>query len=94
MCCCFSVTKSCLTLRNPTYCSTPAFPVLHFLPEFAQNLELVMPSNQLILGHPVLLLPSIYPSIRVFPVRQLFVSGVQSIGASASTSVLPMNIQV
>ena len=57
------------------------------------SMELVMPSNHLILCHPLLLLPSIFPSIRVFPVSQFFASGGQSIGVSASASVLPMNIQ-
>ena len=52
----------------------------------------VMPSNHLILCRP-LLLPSIFPSIRIFSVSQLFTSGGQSIGVSASVSVLPMNIQ-
>ena len=52
----------------------------------------VMPSNHLILCHP-LLLPSIFPSIRVFSSESLFTSSGQSIGASASASVLPMNIQ-
>ena len=49
------------------YCSTPGFPVLHHLPEFAQSdvIELVMPSNYLILCH-LLLLPSIFSSIRVY----------------------------
>ena len=51
----------------------------------------VMPSNHLILCRP-LLLPSIFPSIRVF-VNQLFASGGQSIGVSALASVLPMNTQ-
>ena len=48
-------------------CSTPGFPVLHHLPELAQTHvgELVMPSNHLVLCHP-LLLPSVFPSIRVF----------------------------
>ena len=55
--------------------------------------ELVMPSNHLILCRPLLLLPSIYPSIGFFQMSQLFTSGGQSIGVSASTSVLPMNIQ-
>ena len=55
--------------------------------------ETVMPSNNLILYCPLLLLPSIIPSIRVFSMSQLFTSGGQSIGVSASTSVLPMNIQ-
>ena len=54
---------------------------------------LVMLSNHLILCHCLLLLPSIFPSIRVFPVSQLFASGGQSIRASASASVLPVNIQ-
>ena len=50
-------------------CSTPGFPVLPHLPECAQNsvsAESVMPSNHLILCCPLLLLPSIFPSIRVF----------------------------
>ena len=51
-------------------------------------IESAMPYNHLILCHP-LLLPSIFPSIRVFSEE----SGGQSIGAPASASVLPMNIQ-
>ena len=51
-----------------------------------------MPSNHLILCRP-LLLPSIFSSIRVFSMSQLFTSGGQSIGASASGSVLPRNNQ-
>ena len=52
-----------------------------------------MPSNHLILCHPLLLWLSVFPSIRAgsFPVSQLFPSGDQSTGVSASTSVLPMN---
>ena len=57
------------------------------------SIELVMPSYHLILCHPLLLPLSIFPSIRVFSVSQLFASGSQSIGASASASLLPMNIQ-
>ena len=57
------------------------------------SIKSVMPSNHVILCHPLLLLPSIFPSTRVFPKSWLFVSGGQSIGASASASVLPMNIQ-
>ena len=56
------------------------------------SIDLVMRSNHLILCHP-LLQPSIFPSIGSFPMSQLFASGGQSIGASASASVLPMNIQ-
>ena len=67
------------------------------LPKFI-SIESVMPSNHLILCRPLLLLPSIFPNIRVFSnestlfVSQLFTSG-QNTGVSASTSVLPMNIQ-
>ena len=55
------------------------------------SIESVMPSSHVILFHPLLLLPSIFPSLGVFSVSQFFASGGQSIGASAS--VLPMNIQ-
>ena len=55
--------------------------------------ESKMPSNHLILCHPLLLLPSVFPSIKVFPMSWLFTSGGQSTGASASISVLPMNNQ-
>ena len=58
-------------------------------------IESMMPSKHLILCRPLLLLPSILPSIRVLSNEShfLFPSGGQSIGVSASTSVLPMNIQ-
>ena len=61
-----SVTQSRPTLCDPIDGSTPGFPVLHHLPELAQthSTELVMPANDLILCHP-LLLPSIFPSIRI-----------------------------
>ena len=54
------------------------------------SIALVMPSNHLILCHPLLLLPSVFPSIRVFS-NELVLG--QTIGVSASASVLPMNIQ-
>ena len=58
------------------------------------SIELMMPSNHFILCHLLLLPPSIFPSIGVFfSMSQFFASGGQSIGASASASVLPMNIQ-
>ena len=57
------------------------------------SIESVMPSKHLILCCPLLLLPSVFPSIRVFPNDLLFASGGQSIGASVSVSVLPVNIQ-
>ena len=56
-------------------------------------IESVMPSSHLILCRPLLLLPSIFPSIRVFSNESVFRIGGQSIGAAASASVLPMNIQ-
>ena len=63
-----SVTQSCPTLCDPMDCSTPGFPVHHQLPELTQTLmsiESVMPSNPLMLCHPLLLSP-IFSSIRVF----------------------------
>ena len=57
------------------------------------SIESMMPSNQLILCCPLLLLPSVFPSIRPFQMSQFFTSGGQSIGVSASTSILPMNTQ-
>ena len=57
------------------------------------SVELVMPSNRFILCRPLLLLPSIFPAPGSFPRSQFFTSGGQRIGVSASTSVLPMNIQ-
>ena len=83
-----SVAQSCLTPCNPMDCSMPGFPVHHQIPELAQtqSIESVTPSNHLILCHSLLLLPSVFPSIRVFPMSS-------RIGASASASVLPVNTQ-
>ena len=55
-------------------------------------IESVMPSNHLILFCLLLLLPSIFPTSRSFPMSQFFASSGQSIRASASASILPMNI--
>ena len=57
------------------------------------SIESMMPSNHLILCCPLLLLPSIFPSIRVFSSESVLASRSQSIGVSASTPLLPMNIQ-
>ena len=59
------------------------------------SIESVMPSNQLLLSHtlPFSSYPQSFPASGSFPVSQLFASGGQRIGASASASVLPMNIQ-
>ena len=63
-----SVTQSCLTLCDPRDCSMPGLPVLHQFLELLKlmSIESVMPSNHLILCHPLLLPPSIFPSIGVF----------------------------
>ena len=63
-----SVTHSCPTLCNPMNCSTPGLPVHHQLWSSLRltSIESVMPSSHLILGRPLLLLPPIPPSIRVF----------------------------
>ena len=92
-----SVAQSCLTPCDPMNCSTPGLPVHHQLPEFTQTHvhrvgDAIRPSH-LIICHPLLLLPSIPPSIRAFPMSQLFAWGGQIIGVSASASVLPMNTQ-
>ena len=89
-----SVTQSFLTLSDPMDHGTPGFPVHHQLSGACSNfIESVMPSNNLILCRPLLLLPSVLPSIRVFSKSQFFTSYGQSVGALASASVLPMNIQ-
>ena len=63
-----SVTQSCPTLCNPMNHRTAGLPVHHQLPSPPKpmSIESVMPSNHLILCRPLLLLPSIFPSIRVF----------------------------
>ena len=55
--------------------------------------ESVMPYNHLFLCHPLFLLPQSFPVWESFPMSQLFESSGQIIGASASASILPMNIQ-
>ena len=59
---------SCVRLCDLMDCSTPGLPVHHQLWSLLRlmSIELVMPSNHPILCHPLLLLPSIFPSIRVF----------------------------
>ena len=57
------------------------------------SIESVMPASHLILCHPLLLLPPIPPSIRVFSNEPALHIGSQSTGVSASTSILPMNTQ-
>ena len=66
--CCCSIAKSCLTLCDPLNCSTPDFLSFTISQSLFKlmSIESVMPFNHLILYHPFLLLPSIFPSIRVF----------------------------
>ena len=83
------------TICDSMDCSTPGLPVHHQLPEFTQTHvhwvgNAIQPSHPLL---PLLLLPSIFPASGCFQMTQLFTSGGQSIGVSASTSVLPMNTQ-
>ena len=88
---CCSVTESCLTLCDPWTAARQAslsITISQSLLKF-MFIESVMPSNHFIFCHPLLLLPSIFPSIRVFSNE----SCGQIIRASASASVLPMNIQ-
>ena len=64
-----SVTQSCLILCNPTDCNMPGSPVLFTNSQSLlklMSINSVMPLNHLILCHPLLFLPSIFPSIRVF----------------------------
>ena len=73
--------------------SMPGFPVHHQLPESTQiHVHWVMPSNHLILCCP-LLLPSVFPSIRVFSNESVLWIRLPKYWVSASASVLPMNIQ-
>ena len=57
------------------------------------SIELVMPSNHLIFCHPLFPCLQSFPASGSFPVRRFFTSCSQSIGISASASVLPMNVQ-
>ena len=91
---CCSVSQSHLTLCDPMDCSTPDFLVLHYLPELVQTHvhwvgDAIQPSRFL----PFSSCPQSCPASGSFPVSRLFTSDDQSVRASASASVLPMNIQ-
>ena len=90
-----SVTQSCPTLYDPIQSAHQASMSITNSQRLLKlmSIESVMPSNHLILCHPLLLSPSILPSIRVFSKSQPFASGGQSIGVSPSVSVLPVDIQ-
>ena len=92
ICCCFSVSKLCLTLCDPMDCNTPGFRVHHYLPEFAQiQIHWISDANYLILCCP-LLLPYISPSIRVFSNESVLRIRWPKYW-SFSFSFLPLNIQ-
>ena len=93
--CCYSVALLFFMSNfvDPMDCSTPGFPVLHHLPEFAQTHvhwvgDVIQPSHPLLSP---LLLPQSFPATGSFLMSWLFTSGSHSIGASAS--VLPMTVQ-
>ena len=98
---CCSFTKTCPALCNSMNRSTLGLPVLLYLPEFAQiHVHLfgdaIQPSHPLSPLSPPALNPSqdqgLFQYVGSFPMCRPFISGGQSIGASASASVLPMNI--
>ena len=90
---CCSVIKSCPTLCDPMNCSMPGFPVLHYLTEYAQThvhwISDAISSSVTSFSS----WPQSFPVLGSFPMSQIFDSGSQSIGASASTLFLPVNIQ-
>ena len=78
---------------EPTDYSMPGFPILHYLLEFGQTHvhrvgNAIQPSHHLLHSS----CPQSFPASGSFPVSQLFTSGGQRIGASASASFLSMNI--
>ena len=90
-----SVAQSCLSYCDPLERSTPGFPVSHHLPELAQThvhwvSDAIQPSHPVV---PFSSCPQTLPASGCFPMTQLFAWSDQSIGVSASASVLPMNIQ-
>ena len=94
-CCCCSVANLCPTLCNPMDCSMTGFPVPHHLQEFAQVHDHWI-SDTIQPSHPVTCFSSCPPSFPApgsYLMSWLFSSDGQSIGASASASVLPMSIQ-
>ena len=89
-----SVTQSCPTLCNPMYCSMPGFPVHHQLLELIQThvhrvSDAIQPSHPLLSPYHL----QSFPASGSFPMSQFFASGGQGIRVSASSSVLPMNVQ-
>ena len=90
-----SVGRSCPTLCSPwsTECQVPLPFTISWSLFKLMSIESVMPSNHHVLCCPLLLLPSVLPSIRIFSSESALHIRWQRIRASASASVLPMNIQ-
>ena len=91
-----SVAQSCPPLCNLMDCSTPGLPVHHQLPELAQTSCPLSQWCHLTISSSVVPFSSClqsFPTSGSFQMSQLFASDGQSIGISASTSVLPMNTQ-
>ena len=90
-----SVVHSCLTLCNPMDCSTPGFVSFTISQNLLKlmSIESMMPSNYLVLCYPFSSCLQSFLASGSFPMSQFFTSSGQSIGVSASASVLPMNIQ-
>ena len=89
-----SVAQSCLTLCDSMNRSTPGLPVHHQLPEFTQtHIHRVRECHPAISSSvvPFSSCPQSLPASESFPMSQFFAWGGQSIGVSASASVLPMN---
>ena len=95
ICYCCSVAMSCLTLCDPMDCSTPSFLVLHYLPECSNSCPLNQWCHPTILSSVIPFASCFYSFLASgsFLISQLFASGGQRIGVSASTSVLPMTTQ-
>ena len=95
--CCSSVAKPCPTLCDPRKpCSMLGFLVLLCLPEFAQiHVHWVGDASYptILISVTLFSCSQSFPASGSFPMSRLFLSDGQSIGASASSSVLPMNIQ-
>ena len=85
-----SFAQSCLTLCDSMNHSMPGLPVHHQFPEFTQTHVHPTISSSV---EPFPSCPQSFPASGSFPMNQLFTSGGQSIGVSASTSVLPVNTQ-
>ena len=86
----------CPAICNPMHCSTPGLPVHHQLPEFTQTHVHWVGDTHATISSSVIPFSSClqsFPPSGSFPMSQLFTSSGQNIGVSASTSVLPMNIQ-